>query len=140
MNRGGKVLLFILLAVLGLFLISIIYMYTREDPELTRRRNSVMRVEVLNGCGESRLAIKVANRLRRESFNVIRIDNAPGSDYAETVVIERSREDGKNAAYFAKRIGCRNTGRDVDPALHLDVSLILGQDYEKYFPGIEEEF
>lgn len=140
MNRDGKVLLYILLAVLGLFLISIIYMYTREDPELIRRRNSVMRVEVLNGCGESRLAIKVANRLRRESFNVIRIDNAPGSDYAETVVIERSREDGENAAYFAKRIGCRNTGRDVDPALHLDVSLILGQDYERYFPGIEEEF
>lgn len=140
MNRDGKVLLFILLAVLGLFLISIIYMYTREDPELIRRRNSVMRVEVLNGCGESRLAIKVANRLRRENFNVIRVDNAPSADHAETVVIERSSEGGENAAYFAKRIGCRNIGRDVDRALHLDVSLILGQDYEKYFPGIEEEF
>ncbi|MBE0433149.1 LytR C-terminal domain-containing protein [candidate division WOR-3 bacterium] len=140
MNRAGKVLLYILLAVFGIFLISIVYMYTREDPELIRRRNSTMRVEVLNGCGESRLAIKVANRLRRQSFNVVRIDNAPRSDYEVTVVIERSSEDGENAGYFAKRIGCRNIGRDVDPALHLDVSLILGQDYATYFPGIEEEF
>lgn len=140
MNRAGKALLYILLAILGIFLISIVYMYTREDPELIRRRNSTMRVEVLNGCGESRLAIKVANRLRRDSFNVVRIDNAPRSDYGVTVVIERSSEGGENAEYFARRIGCRHIGRDVDPALHLDVSLILGQDYATYFPGIEEEF
>jgi hypothetical protein len=98
-----------------------------------------MRVEILNGCGESRLAIKVANILRRMGFNVIKIGNATTDDFHETVVIERSSEDLHNAKYFAKRINCKNIGRDVDLALHLEVTIILGQDYEEYFPDVEKE-
>jgi hypothetical protein len=140
MSSRGRVLLYILLIVLAVFLISIVFMYTREDPEQIRKRNSTIRVEILNGCGESRLAIKVANLLRRQSFNVVKIDNAGRSDFERTVVIERSSENGENAEYFAGRIGCKNTGKDIDPALHLEVSLILGLDYLEYFPDVEQEF
>jgi hypothetical protein len=140
MSSSGKVLLFILMLILTAFLISLIFMYTREDPEEVRKRNSNVRVEVLNGCGETRLAIKVANILRRMGFNVVKIGNATRQDFQESVVIERSREDLQNAEYFAKRIGCKNIGKDVDPALHLEVSLILGQDYSKFFADVEKEF
>jgi hypothetical protein len=140
MNRSGKILLYILLIILAAFLISIVFMYTREDPEELRKRNSNIRVEVLNGCGENRLAIKVANILRRMEFNVVKIGNATGRDFLHTVVIERSSEDADNARYFAKVIGCKNVGKDIDRALHVEVSLILGQDYAKYFPDVEEEF
>lgn len=139
MNPSGKVLLYILLVILTAFLISIIFMYTREDPEELRKRNSNIRVEVLNGCGENRLAMKVANILRRMGFNVVKIGNATSRDFLNTVVIERSREDTENARYFAKVIGCKNVGKDIDKALHLEVSLILGQDYTKYFPDVEKE-
>jgi hypothetical protein len=139
MNPPGKVLLYIMLIILTAFLISIIFMYTREDPEELRKRNSNIRVEVLNGCGENRLAIKVANILRRTGFNVVKIGNATSRDFLNTVVIERSREDTENAKYFAKVIGCKNVGKDIDKALHLEVSLILGQDYTKYFPDVEKE-
>jgi hypothetical protein len=140
MNRPGKILLYLLLIVLTAFLVSIVFMYTREDPEELRKRNSNIRVEVLNGCGENRLAIKVANILRRMEFNVVKIGNATDRDFLHTVVIERSREDIENARYFAKVIGCKNVGKDIDGALHLEVSLILGQDYARYFPDVEEEF
>jgi len=140
MSPRGRVLLYILLIVLAIFLISIVFMYTREDPEQTRKRNSSIRVEILNGCGESRLGIKVANLLRRQGFNVIKIDNAGRSDFERTVVIERRSEESENAKYFAGRIGCKNIGKDIDPALHLEVSLILGQDYLEYFPDVEREF
>jgi len=140
MNSSGKVLLFILMFILTAFLISLIFMYTREDPEEVRKRNSNVRVEVLNGCGETRLAIKVANILRRMGFNVVKIGNATRQDFQESVVIERSREDLQNAEYFAKRIGCKNIGKDIDPALHLEVSLILGQDYSEFFADVEKEF
>jgi len=140
MNSSGKVLLFILMFILTAFLISLIFMYTREDPEEARKRNSNVRVEVLNGCGETRLAIKVANILRRMGFNVVKIGNATRQDFQESVVIERSREDLQNAEYFAKRIGCKNIGKDIDPALHLEVSLILGQDYSEFFADVEKEF
>lgn len=139
MNSSGKVLLYILIVLLAAFLISIIFMYTREDPEAIRKRNSTIRVEILNGCGESRLAIKVANILRKMGFNVIKIGNATTDDFNETVVIERSSEDLRNAKYFAKRINCKNIGKDIDPALHLEVTIILGQDYEEYFPDVEKE-
>jgi len=140
MNSSGKVLLYILMLILTAFLISLVFMYTREDPEEVRKRNSSVRVEVLNGCGETRLAIKVANILRRTGFNVVKIGNATRQDFQESVVIERSREDLQNADYFAKRIGCKNIGKDIDPALHLDVSLILGEDYVEFFPDVEKEF
>jgi hypothetical protein len=115
-------------------------MYTREDPEAVRKRNSNIRVEVLNGCGENRLAIKVANILRRSGFNVLKIGNASHQDFLYTVVIERSDDDLNNAKYFARRIGCGNIGKDIDPALHLEVTVILGQDYREFFNDVEKEF
>lgn len=140
MNSSGKALLYILLVILAAFLISMVFMYTREDPEEVRKRNSNIRVEVLNGCGENRLAIKVANILRRTGFNVLKIGNATKQDFQNTVVIERSSDDLKNAQYLAERIGCKNIGKDIDPALHLEVSLILGQDYREFFTDVEKEF
>lgn len=140
MSSRGRVLLYALLVVLAVFLISIVFMHTREDPEQVRKRNSTIRVEILNGCGETKLAIKVANLLRRQSFNVVKIDNAGRSDFEKTVVVERSSEDTENAKYFAKRIGCKNIGKDIDPALHVEVSLVLGKDYLQYFPDVEQEF
>ncbi|MDH4210091.1 MAG: LytR C-terminal domain-containing protein [candidate division WOR-3 bacterium] len=140
MSSSGKALLYILVITLAAFLISIIFMYTRENPEAIRKKNSSMRVEVLNGCGENRLAIKVANVLRRKGFNVVKIGNATQSDFEQTVVIERSVDDYSNAKYFAKRIKCKYIGKDIDPALHLDVSLILGRDYSEYFADVSEKF
>jgi hypothetical protein len=140
MNSQGKVLLYILLFILTAFLISIVIMYTREDPDAVRKRNSNIRVEVLNGCGENRLAIKVANILRRSGFNVLKIGNAAQQDFLYTVVIERRDDDLSNAKYFARRIGCKNIGKDIDPALHLEVSVILGQDYREFFNDVEKEF
>lgn len=133
-------MLYILVFILAAFLVSIIFMYTREDPEEIRKKNSTIRVEVLNGCGENRLAIKVANALRRQGFNVVKIGNATNSDFERTVVIERSTEDYSNAKYFARRIKCKYIGKDIDPALHLEVSLILGRDYSNYFTDLSEEF
>lgn len=140
MKSSGKVLLYLLVIILAAFLISIIFMYTRENPEEIRKKNSSLRVEVLNGCGENRLAIKVANVLRRRGFNVVTIGNATQSNFEKTVVIERSRDDYSNAKYFARRIKCKYIGKDIDPALHLEVSLILGLDYSRYFTDLSEEF
>ena len=140
MNSRGRAIFYVLIFILTAFLVSVIFMYTREDPEEVRRRNSNIRVEVLNGCGENRLAIKAANVLRRMGFNVLKIGNATTQDFLYTVVIERSNDDLENAEYFAKRIGCSNIGKDIDAALHLDVSIILGGDYEKFFPDVEKEF
>lgn len=138
-QSSGKILIYILAILLLAFIVSIIVMFSREDPEEIYRKNSNMRVEVLNGCGENRLAIKVANLLRKRGFNVVRIGDAYKTDFEETVVIERNDEDMENVKYFASRIGCENIGKDIDAALFLEVTIIIGKDYEKIFPDIEKE-
>jgi len=136
----GSVLIYMLIILFGAFLISMIFMVTREDPHEIYKKNSNVRVEVLNGCGVNRLAIRVSNVLRREGFNVVKIGNTETQNFQETIAIERSDEDMKNVKYFAKRIGCKNIGKDIDPALYLEVSLIIGTDYKKIFPDVEKEF
>ncbi len=139
-QSSGSVLIYVLIILFGLFLISMLFMFTREDPHEIYKKNCNMRVEVLNGCGVNRLAIRISNVLRREGFNVVKIGNTKNQNFEETTVIERSDESMKHAHYFAERIGCKNIGKDIDPALYLEVSLIIGKDYREIFPDVEKEF
>lgn len=136
----GSVLVYALIILFGAFLISMFFMVAREDPHEIYKKNSNMRVEVLNGCGVNRLAIRISNVLRRKGFNVVKIGNTHAQNFQKTIAIERSDEGMKNVKYFAKRIGCKNIGKDIDRALYLEVSLIIGTDYKEIFPDVEKEF
>ena len=136
----GKIIIYVLIVLLGVFLVSLVLMLTKTDPQEIYKKNANMRVEVLNGCGVNRLAIKVTNILRKKGFNVVQVGNTKNQDFEETVVMERSDENMVNANYFAKQIGCRNVDKDVDPALYIEITLIIGQDYKKIFADVEEEF
>ncbi len=137
--NSGRVGLIILIILIFMFGASVIYMRTREDPEEVYKKNSNLRVEVLNGCGVNRLAIKVSDILREKGFNVVKIGDAD-KNYLETVVVERADTNMTNGKYFARRIGCKNIGKDVDPALYIDVTIIIGEDYKKLFPDVEKRF
>jgi len=140
MKAPGRVVVYIAAIILLLFTASIAVRFTREDPRKIFLRNSNTRVEVLNGCGINRLAVKVTDVLREKGFNVVSIGVTRSDSFAESVVLERADEDMENARYFAKRIGCKNIGKDVDPALYVDVTLIIGADYLKLFPDVEKKF
>ena len=139
-HKRGTVVVYVLIIILAAFLVSLLIMFTREDPEEIYRKNSNIRVEVLNGCGVNRLAMKVTNILRKQGFNVIKIGNTENRDFEKTVVIERSDETMQNAQYVSGRIGCKNIGKDIDAGLYLEVTVIIGKDYKKIFPDVEKEF
>lgn len=138
--HSGRVTIYILIVVLAAFLVSFVLMLTRTDPEAVYRKNNNIRVEVLNGCGVNRLAVKVTNVLRKQGFNVVKIGNTEAPTFAETVVIERNDESKRNAEYLAKQIGVKNVGSDIDPALYLEVTVVVGKDYREIFPDVEKEF
>ena len=140
MSRRGSVTIYILIIILAAFLVSLLIMFTREDPDEIYRKNSNIRVEVLNGCGVNRLAMKVTNVLRKQGFNVIKIGNTENQDFEKTVIVERSDETLQNAKYMSERIGCKNIGEDIDAGLYLEVTIIIGKDYGKIFPDVEKEF
>ena len=137
---SGKAIIYILIIILGLFLISMVIVFSRTDPQEIYKKNANLRVEVLNGCGVNRLALKVTNILRKKGFNVVKIDDTKHQDFDETVVLERALENMNNAKYFAKQIGCKNVDKDIDEALYIDITVIIGKDYKKIFADVEKEF
>jgi hypothetical protein len=92
------------------------------------------RVEVLNGCGVDNLAYKVALYLREEGFDVVEIGNVTETNVERTIIIERVDKKMKNAKLLGRVIHCTNMQAMIDSTLFLEVSLLLGEDYEKYFP------
>ncbi len=140
MKRPGRILLISLASLVLLFSLSIAYKLTRENPDEIFRRNSDLRIEVLNGCGVERLAVRVTDVLREQGFNVVSIGSTRCDSFPESVVIDRVSDTMEKARYMARRIGCRNVGKDIDPALYVDVTLIVGRDYLKLFPDVEKKF
>jgi hypothetical protein len=136
----GRAIVYILIIILGMFLISMVIVFSKTDPQEIYKKNANLRVEVLNGCGVDRLALKVTNFLRKKGFNVVKIGDTQNQAFDETVVLERGQDNMTNAKYFAKQIGCKNIDKDIDQALYVDITVIIGKDYKKIFTDVEKEF
>lgn len=89
-------------------------------------------LEVLNGCGTAGLAQKFTNYLRSQGFDVIYTGNADHMNYPHTLLIERAdvpektEEVNEVLGLHAKRVSA-----ELDPSLHVDMTLILGNDYSR---------
>jgi hypothetical protein len=97
------------------------------DPVFGR---NVIRVEVLNGCGEKGVAERVTDWLREEGFDIVFFGNANSFDYEESVILDRSGRP-EFAGEVAKVLGCDSIERRFDDHLLLDVTVIVGGDWEK---------
>lgn len=87
-------------------------------------------VEVLNGNGVPGVAAEYTEFLREEGFDVQNTENADNFSYENTLVIARS--ENRQKAYAVARALLIDTSRvqsNIDPSLQLDVTVILGDDY-----------
>ncbi len=85
-----------------------------------------VRVEILNGSGESGAAAKLASYLRQGGFNVVLVGSADRYDYLRTLVVARTDDDGPS------RDVTRYLG-DVDRVKQrarseADVTVVVGKD------------
>jgi len=76
--------------------------------------------------------------LRRFGFDVVNVENAAAFDYSETIVIDRGGDE-QVARRLARVLGTENVIRQVRPDLMLQVTVILGSDYEELDPYGEIE-
>lgn len=120
----------ILLAVVVLALVAS-WVYARLRPEDRLRVSGparrVVRVQVLNGSGESGIAARVAAVLREGGFHVVEVGNADRPDYFATVVVQRTADAGAAEA-VARYLGGlpvlqQRWARDL-----ADVSVVIGGD------------
>lgn len=101
-----------------------------SDPLLP---SGVIQVEVLNGCGVSKIADKFMDLLREKKFDVVNLGNYRSFDIDKTIVIDRSGKI-RNAEYLAEVIGIDkwNVIQQKNKNYFLDVSLIIGKDYNNF--------
>lgn len=87
-------------------------------------------IEVLNGCGIPGMAGKFTDYLRSHGYDVVRFTNAQRYDYPRTLVVNRST-DFTRARIVAQSLGVEPNAVEnmPDPALQLDVTVVLGLDY-----------
>jgi len=97
-----------------------------------------VRVEVLNGSGESGLAWKATGALRETGFDVVNYGNAGTQSEEISVVIDRvGRVD--LAHQVAEALGILQVRSEPDSTLFLDVTVRLGKDWEASPPLVLEE-
>lgn len=97
----------------------------------SERSKRVIKVEVLNGCGESRVAKKLTDYLRQRDIDVVSFGNYETFDISETLVIERSDTSLVNARIVGKIIGVEENRMfpQISPQRQLDVTIIIGKNY-----------
>lgn len=94
--------------------------------------SEIIQIEVLNGCGISGVANAYTGLLRKNGFDVVETGNFETFDLKETIIISRSGVMD-NAYRVANALGVsrQNVIRESSPDFYLDVSVIIGHDFEK---------
>lgn len=95
-----------------------------EPPDAGSR----VRVEVLNGTGRSGLARAITGRLRDAGFDVVYFGNASAT--ADSSLVISRIADLSAARSVARKLEIARIEERVDSTLLLDVTVILGRDFD----------
>jgi hypothetical protein len=136
----------VLLALgVGAFVSSIVYRWTGpsppgapdrtgnasgpRDPGADRGR---IRVEVLNATGVPGLAGRMTRLLRGRGFDVVNYGNAAGTRRGPTAILDRAG-DSRLAREVALALPGTPIREELAPDRFIDVTVIVGDDYERFF-------
>ena len=114
-----------------------------EVPGATATANTVrtvtaprerVRVEVLNAGGRANLARSATDALREVGFDVVYFGNADSFDRDSSVVLDRIGSV-ERARAVADALGIREVRSEPDSNLFVDVSVVLGGEWEPPAPA-----
>lgn len=94
---------------------------------------SVIRVQVLNGCGVPGIAKRARDWLVRRNYEVRDMGNADRMDYRQTLLIDR-KGDRVAAMKLAEHLNLphsRISTRLIPSGLDFEVTLVIGKDYRQ---------
>lgn len=106
-----------------------------EDKNELNKTSPIIQLEVLNGCGITGIAEKFTNYLREENFDVVQVGNYRSFDIDNTLVVDRTGNKS-NAFKVAETLGIdsKNVIQQINNDYFLDVSLIIGKDFNRLKP------
>lgn len=99
-----------------------------ESSDAARGAAANIRVEVLNGTTQAGLARKTKEMFQNFGIEVTSVGNASTTDMEKTQVIDRTG-DPAMAREVARAIKCENVVTQVDGTATVDVTVILGRDF-----------
>ncbi len=88
-----------------------------------------IKMEILNGSGNPGQAQNLRNYFIEYGFNVVHYGNALRNDYERTMVVDRIGRP-RLAKRIADIINCKEVYTRVDDTLLVDVTIIIGNDFE----------
>ena len=128
----GFLSVLLILLIVALFTRLVYPRISNERTELESELISeIIQIEVLNGCGVPGIANAYTGLLRSNGFDVVETGNFETFDLKETIIISRSGVMD-NAYRVANALGVseKNVIQESSPDYYLDVSVVIGQDYE----------
>jgi len=134
-------------AVLLVFLGSILQQYwdkfsissaASNEDSLPAVEHSTVEVRVLNGCGVPGAGRSMTRFLRDLQFDVVGAENAEHFSYENTLIINHSGRPEVGWA-VARALGCHRLREKQDDLALVDVTVILGRDWEQFVKPREEE-
>ncbi len=139
----------LIVVVLGVGL-SIAWRFRPRIEQVDFNREA-LRMEVLNGCGEARLARAVADELQTRGYNVYSTGDAQRRT-EKTTVVDLRDPTGAAAGLVARALGVEAQSRiwdiplaaavgplvavEVDSSRYLELRLVLGSDWQRFFPQV----
>lgn len=105
-------------------------------PAQLQYLSKVPRVDVLNGCGVSGIALQFAEYLRTKGIDVVEVGNHKTFDVEESIVVDRAG-DLEAARHVGALLGIprSNVVQQVNPEYFLDLSVVIGKDYDRLQPS-----
>ena len=97
---------------------------------------STIQLDVLNGCGAAGAAVQFTSYLRGRGYDVVEVRNYKTFDLSESLVIDRVG-NMQNAERVAYALGIRkqNILQQMNPDYYVDVSVVIGKDYQSLKPS-----
>ena len=109
--------------------------WTTDTPKNGEVSAEIIQLDVLNGCGASGVAQRFTDYLRKRNFDVVQSTNYKTFDVEESLVIDRTGDlEAARKVAYALGIEDKNIVQQINPDYYLNVSVVIGRDYEKLKP------
>ena len=106
-----------------------------DRPDMLVRKGERIQVNVLNGSGRSRIAMRFTDFLRARKFDVVHIDNYKDTNVNKTFIIDRVG-DSASSKKLAYALGVEESliQRDIDTEEYVKADIIIGKDFSRLKP------
>jgi len=151
MKKFKKIILAILLFLVIVAGISILMRYVpllKPKPKPTEIEPIQIRLEIINASGVDKQGKRATEYLRKIGFDIYGVRTGK-KEIEKTTIVDRVNNDMENAKATAKLLAQKKKvvfflpwyreimpaiACDIDSTLYLEVTVVLGKDYQQFIP------